>query len=73
MVPHLKDEGIEELFSAILLLADLLDLKANPSRYPVGTVIESKVDKGVGVVTTIIVENGTLYKGDFIVAGSMLW
>ncbi len=69
----LKGQGIEELFSAILLLADLLDLKANPSRYPVGTVIESKVDKGVGVVTTIIVENGTLYKGDFIVAGSMLW
>ncbi|MBT1387277.1 translation initiation factor IF-2 [Mycoplasma bovis] len=66
----LKGQGIEELFSAILLLADLLDLKANPSRYPVGTVIESKVDKGVGVVTTIIVENGTLYKGDFIVAGS---
>ncbi len=61
---------MKSLFSAILLLADLLDLKANPSRYPVGTVIESKVDKGVGVVTTIIVENGTLYKGDFIVAGS---
>ncbi|WP_029513695.1 translation initiation factor IF-2 [Mycoplasmopsis primatum] len=66
----LKGDGIEDLFGAIILMSDLLDLKANPNRYPSGTVIESKVDKGVGVVTTIIVENGTLCKGDFIVAGS---
>lgn len=66
----LKGQGIEDLFEAISLLAQLLDLKANRSRYPVGTVIESKIDKGVGVVSTLIVENGSLYKGDFIVAGS---
>ncbi|MBZ4195186.1 translation initiation factor IF-2 [Mycoplasma sp. 1331] len=66
----LKGEGINDLFNAIILLADILDLKANPNRYPVGTVIESKIDKGVGSITTVIIENGTLYKGDFIVAGS---
>ncbi|RIV16817.1 translation initiation factor IF-2 [Mycoplasmopsis gallopavonis] len=66
----LKGEGLNELFDQIKLLAELLGLKANPKRYPIGTVIESRVDKGVGVVSTIIVENGTLYKGDFIVAGS---
>ncbi|WP_416373369.1 hypothetical protein [Mycoplasmopsis felis] len=46
-----------------------MDLKANPKRYPIGTVIESRVDKGAGAVSTIVIENGTLYKGDFIVAG----
>ncbi|VEU70584.1 translation initiation factor IF-2 [Mycoplasmopsis glycophila] len=66
----LKGEGLEELFEQIKLLSELLGLKANPKRYPIGTVIESRVDKGVGVVSTVIVENGTLYKGDFIVAGS---
>ncbi|WP_336619112.1 translation initiation factor IF-2 [Mycoplasma phocimorsus] len=66
----LQGKGIDELFDRITLLAELLDLKANRRRYPIGTVIESKLDKGVGSVTTLIVENGTLYKGDFIVAGS---
>ncbi|VEU76348.1 translation initiation factor IF-2 [Mycoplasmopsis columboralis] len=66
----LKGEGLDDLFDQIMLLTELLDLKANPKRYPIGTVIESRVDKGVGAVSTIIVENGTLYKGDFIVAGS---
>ncbi|WP_036451737.1 translation initiation factor IF-2 [Mycoplasma buteonis] len=66
----LKGEGLDELFDQIKLLTELLNLRANPKRYPLGTVIESRVDKGVGVVSTIIVENGTLYKGDFIVAGS---
>lgn len=63
-------EGVDKLFEAILLLTDLLDLKANANRYPVGTVIESKIDKGVGVVSSLIIENGTLVKGDFLVAGS---
>lgn len=66
----INGQGITDLFDAIMLLADLLDLKANPSRYPIGTIIESRIDKGAGVVSTIIVENGTLMKGDFIVAGS---
>ncbi|WP_406616925.1 translation initiation factor IF-2 [Mycoplasmopsis adleri] len=63
-------QGIEKLFDAILLLADILDLKANPDRYPLGTVIESKIDKGIGNVSTVIVENGTLCKSDYIVAGA---
>ncbi|MFV8401032.1 translation initiation factor IF-2 [Mycoplasma sp. 005V] len=66
----MKGEGLNELFDAIMLLSDILDLKANPNRYPIGTVIESRIDKGIGSVSTIIVENGTLYKGDFLVAGS---
>ncbi|QGZ97889.1 translation initiation factor IF-2 [Mycoplasma sp. NEAQ87857] len=66
----LKGQGLKDLFDAIMILADVLELKANPKRYPIGTVIESRVDKGVGAVSTIIVENGTLYKGDFLVAGS---
>ncbi|VEU75529.1 translation initiation factor if-2 [Mycoplasmopsis maculosa] len=66
----LKGTGIDDLFNAITILSEILDLKANPNRYPVGTVIESKIDKGVGSVSTIVVENGTLYKGDFVVAGS---
>ncbi|WP_027332734.1 translation initiation factor IF-2 [Mycoplasmopsis gallinarum] len=63
-------QGIDELLEAIILMTDLLDLKANPMRYPSGTVIESKVDKGIGTVATVIIENGTMFKGDFIVAGS---
>ncbi|APJ38308.1 translation initiation factor IF-2 [Mycoplasmopsis pullorum] len=66
----LKGEGLNDLFNAIILLSEILDLKANPNRYPIGTVIESKIDKGIGNVSTLIIENGTLYKGDFIVAGS---
>ncbi|EFF41181.1 translation initiation factor IF-2 [Mycoplasmopsis alligatoris] len=67
----LNGDGLEDLFDKINLLTEILDLKANPKRYPIGTVIESRVDKGIGSVSTLIVENGTLYKGDFIVAGSM--
>lgn len=63
-------QGIEELLEQIILTTDIMDLKANPNRYPVGTVIESKIDRGVGTVATLIVETGTLMKGDFIVAGS---
>ncbi|MHA0272899.1 translation initiation factor IF-2 [Mycoplasma sp. 48589B] len=66
----MKGEGLNELFDAIMLLSEILDLKANPNRYPIGTVIESRIDKGIGSVSTIIVENGTLFKGDFLVAGS---
>ncbi|MEE3928551.1 translation initiation factor IF-2 [Mycoplasmopsis ciconiae] len=65
----LKGEGLDDLYEAINILSDILDLKANPNREAIGTVIESKMDKGVGSVSTVIIENGTLLKGDFIVAG----
>lgn len=66
----INKKGINELFEAINLLAELLNLKANKNRYPIGIVVESKIDKGIGSVSTVIVENGTLCKGDYIVAGS---
>lgn len=66
----LTGKGIDDLFKAINLQAEMLELKSNTNRYPVGVVVESKVDKGRGVVATIIVENGTLHERDFVVAGS---
>lgn len=65
----IKNKNIDQLLEAIFLQADLLDLKANLNRDPIGTIIESKLDRGKGVVSTVIVENGTLYPRDFIVAG----
>ncbi len=62
--------GVEELLEKVLLEAELLDLKANPNRRAMGTVIESSLDKGRGYVTTLIVEKGTLKIGDVIVAGT---
>lgn len=64
-----NNDNIDGLLEAIFLQADLLDLKANLNRDPIGTIIESKTDKGRGVVSTVIVENGTLLPRDFIVAG----
>ncbi|MGL4251991.1 MAG: translation initiation factor IF-2 [Metamycoplasmataceae bacterium] len=63
-------EGIEKLLDFILLQAELLELKANKNRSAIGTVIESRVDIGQGTIATLIVDNGTLLKRDFIVAGS---
>lgn len=63
-------EGIDLLLDNIIAFSDLMDLKANPNRYSSGIVIESRADKGVGVVATLLITNGTLYKGDFVVAGS---
>lgn len=65
----IKNKNIHQLLEAIFLQADLLDLKANLNRDPIGTIIESKLDRGKGVVSTVIVQNGTLYPRDFIVAG----
>lgn len=65
----IKNKNIDQLLEAIFLQADLLDLKANLNRDPIGTIIESKLDRGKGVVSTVIVQNGTLYPRDFIVAG----
>jgi translation initiation factor IF-2 len=61
--------GISELLEKVLIEAELLDLKANPDRYAVGSIIESQLDKGRGVVATVLVETGTLSVGDVFVAG----
>lgn len=63
-------EGIAELLENILLLSEMEDYKANPSRYAIGTVIESRLDKHVGPIVTILVQNGTLRLGDPIVVGN---
>lgn len=63
-------DGIDELLERILLLADINEYKANPNRYASGTVIETKVDKNMGVVSTILIQNGTLRLGDSIVVGT---
>ena len=62
--------GIEELLDNILLVAEMEEYKANPSRYAIGTVIESKLDKQVGPIVTVLVQNGTLRLGDPIVIGT---
>ena len=61
--------GINELLEKVLLEAELLDLKANPNKNALGTVIEASLDKGKGYLTTILVEAGTLKIGDYILAG----
>ena len=62
-------DGVEDLTDRILLEADLLELKANPDRNAVGTIIEERLDKGRGVIATVLVQNGTLSIGDKFVAG----
>ena len=62
--------GIDELLEKVLLEAELLDLKANPDRAAVGTVVEASLDKGRGYVTTVLVQTGTLKIGDIVVAGA---
>jgi translation initiation factor IF-2 len=61
--------GIKELVEAILLQAEVLELKANPDRAAAGTVVEAKLDKGRGPVATILVQQGTLHRGDAVVVG----
>lgn len=63
-------EGIDDLLERILLLSEMGELKANPNRYASGTVIESKIDKNSGVITNILIQNGTLRLGDSIVVGT---
>ncbi|WP_304958563.1 translation initiation factor IF-2, partial [uncultured Parabacteroides sp.] len=65
-----KGMGVEDLLEKVLLEADLLDLKANPKRRAVGSIIESSLDKGRGYVSTVLVENGTLKVGDIVLAGT---
>ncbi|MDE6119195.1 MAG: translation initiation factor IF-2, partial [Muribaculaceae bacterium] len=65
-----KGLGVEDLMEKVLLEAEMLDLKANPDRRAVGSVIESSLDKGRGYVATVLVQNGTLRVGDTILAGT---
>jgi len=69
-VSALKRQGIDELLEMITLSADMMELTANPSRPAQGAVIEAKLDKGRGSVATVLVQNGTLHVGDYIIAGS---
>ncbi|NVJ88248.1 MAG: translation initiation factor IF-2 [Flavobacteriaceae bacterium] len=62
-------QGIDELLEKVLLEAEILELKANPNKNAVGTVVEAQLDKGRGYVTTILVQAGTLRIGDYILAG----
>lgn len=69
-VSALKNQGIEDLLEMILLVADVLELKANPESHARGTVIESKLDKGRGPVATVLVQKGMLKVGHTLVTGS---
>jgi translation initiation factor IF-2 len=69
-VSALKKTGLDKLEEAILLQAEVLDLKANPDRSAEGSVIESRLDRGRGPVATVLVQKGTLRQGEIIVAGS---
>lgn len=69
-VSALTGAGVEELLEMIILVADLEQYKANPNRLGYGSVIEAKLDRGRGVVATILVKNGTVKIGDPIVVGS---
>ncbi len=65
-----KGIGVNDLLEKVLLEAEMLDLKANPNRKAMGSVIESSLDKGRGYVSTVLVSNGTLNVGDVVVAGT---
>jgi translation initiation factor IF-2 len=69
-VSAIKGEGIDELLESILLMADLLDLRGDPDAPLKAYVIESKLDKGKGPLATVIVREGTLHVGDFVVVGN---
>lgn len=68
-VSAITGEGVPELLEKVLLEAEMLELKANPNKRGKGTVIEAALDKGRGYVATILVQDGTISKGDLIIAG----
>ena len=70
-ISAITGEGIDELLETIILTSEILDLKANPNRYAVGSVIESKLDKHIGGVATLLIQNGTLRIGDPVVIGTI--
>lgn len=63
-------DGVDTLLENILLISEMEEYKANPSRYAIGTVVEAKLDKHVGPIVTVLIQNGTLRLGDPIVVGS---
>lgn len=63
-------KGVNELLEKVLLEAEMLDLKANPNKLAVGSIIESSLDKGRGYLATVLIEGGTLHVGDVVVAGT---
>ncbi len=69
-VSAVTGEGVDDLLENLTLVADFKELKANPHRLAKGTVIEARLDKGRGPVSTILVQNGTLHTGDVIIAGT---
>ena len=68
-ISALKGIGVDELLDKILLEAELLELKANPDKLSVGSVIEARLDKGKGYISTLLVQSGTLKIGDYVLAG----
>ena len=62
--------GIDQLLEMVILTAEMQELKANPNRAAKGTVIEARLDKNRGPIATLLVQNGTLHKGDLIIAGT---
>ena len=69
-ISAVNGDGIDELLENILLVAEVNNYRANPNRYAMGTVVESKLDKHLGPIVTVLVQNGTLRLGDPIVVGS---
>ena len=69
-VSALKKTGLDKLEEAILLQAEILDLRANPDRSAEGSVIESRLDRGRGPVATVLIQKGTLHQGEIVVAGA---
>ena len=69
-ISALTGEGIDKLLETVLAIAEVEELKANPTRYAIGTVIESRIDKNMGGVATLLIQNGTLRLGDPIVVGT---
>jgi len=67
-----KKTNIDTLLEMILLVADILDLKASPGRLTTGTILEAKLDKSRGPVGTVLIQNGTLHIGDVFVAGAVM-
>ena len=63
-------EGLDDLLEMVTLIAEMKELKANPDRAAKGTVIEARLDKGRGPIATVLVQNGTLRKGDIVIAGT---
>jgi translation initiation factor IF-2 len=69
-VSAMTGKGIDDLLETVLLVAEVKELKANPNRRAKGVIIEAKLDRGRGPVATVLVQNGTLNRGDIIIAGT---